>query len=190
MDDLQALQREAMKRVADVIEEVQASLAHAQEEIMRKYFADDDPEPVFVFRAQDQLALSAIATYYSACLINGLTEHAAEVQKAMHDFQDWKTRNPERMKMPDKKHVGLPKIPLHSDPSVTPVDQRIPFMEGDKYYTEESSSMIPEDFQHGAQPEYCGMCPDPHHPSFSYHTTGMAHTNPRVGRPIRDNPQA
>lgn len=102
--ELQALQQEAMRRLADVLSDVQDQLAATERAIMATFFTETDPEPVFVFRAQDKGAMSAIATYYSWCLINGLTEHGAEVQKAMHEMRDWQTRNPDRMKYPDHKH--------------------------------------------------------------------------------------
>jgi hypothetical protein len=153
VDELQALQREAMKRVADIVEQVQDELTRAQEEMARKYFSDADPEPVFVFRAQDGLAMAAITSYYSACLIAGLKDHAAEVNKAMQEFRGWQTRNPDRMKMPDKKHVPVPEIrKSFADPP------------------------IPDDFPHGKMPRECDFCPDPTNPSPTFHQTGAAHT--------------
>jgi hypothetical protein len=179
MDELQALQREAMKRVTDIVEQVQDELTRAQEELMRKYFADPDPMPVFVFQAKDALAMAAIASYYSACLMAGLKDHAAEVNKAMQDFREWQRRNPEAMKMPDKEHVPLPRN-MHTAPAN--VEAHV------KEIKKAAYPPIPDDFPHGKIPRECDFCPDPTNPSPTFHRTGAAHTSP--GRPIRDNPQA
>lgn len=64
-----------------------------------------DDMPVFVLKAQDMLAMTAIDEYHNACLKAELHDHAEQVEMALVEFQDWQAANPERMKMPDHKHV-------------------------------------------------------------------------------------
>jgi hypothetical protein len=170
--DLRVMQYEALRRIADVIEEVQGSLQNAQDLMMEKFFSETDPEPVFVFRAQDALVMSGITAYYSKCLIAGLKEHAAEVNKAMQEIREWQRRHPDRVKLPDHKH----------QPAIT----------GTPEFTG----------NHAAVPKTCSHCPNPNSPDPTYHQTGAAHivrvgpnsfamdSRAYPVRPIRDNPQA
>ena len=62
-------------------------------------------QPRFVLKAQDELALEAITAYREACRVNELHDQAAEVDKAIQEFVEWRVANPEAMKMPDHKHI-------------------------------------------------------------------------------------
>lgn len=70
---------------------------------------DEDVMPVFVIKAKDRLADAAVYAYYKACVQHGLTEQAREVAKALEEICAWQERNPDRIKMPDHKHVGVTK---------------------------------------------------------------------------------
>jgi hypothetical protein len=61
-----------------------------------------DDEPVFILRAQDQLALSTI-TYYSetASRLNCPGEFAEGLDRVHSEFHSWQLKNKERVKMPD-----------------------------------------------------------------------------------------
>lgn len=72
---------------------------------------DHDPMPVFTIKAKDQLSLGAITAYRYLCLAAGLDQQAAEVTKAIDEIQAWQQRNPDRLQLPDHKHV--PVTPEH-----------------------------------------------------------------------------
>ena len=63
------------------------------------------PMPVFTIKAKDKLALDTIARYRDLCLRAGLLAQAAEVEEAYEEFMVWQASNPERVKLPDHKHV-------------------------------------------------------------------------------------
>jgi hypothetical protein len=67
---------------------------------------DDDPMPVFVIKAKDKFGPAAVRYYRSLCLQAGLHEHVAEVSKAHEEMDMWRKRHPERIQLPDHKHVG------------------------------------------------------------------------------------
>jgi hypothetical protein len=62
--------------------------------------------PVFVLKAQDRLTLFAVAHYLTLCEVAACDEQALEVRKALKEIADWQTRNPEKLKFPDHKHVS------------------------------------------------------------------------------------
>ncbi|SMP80305.1 hypothetical protein [Noviherbaspirillum suwonense] len=55
-------------------------------------------EPIFIFRARDRKALSALHFYAGVC---DNPEHVAAVQQRIMDFQAFGRHNPTRMKQPD-----------------------------------------------------------------------------------------
>lgn len=181
MDDLQALQQEAMKRLADILADVQESLAEAEKALMEKYFNDPDPMPVFVFQAKDALSMAGLTAYYSKCLIAGLRDHAAEVNKAMQDFREWQRRNPDRMKLPDKQHVGLPIRKAFED-----IERPAP---GDPIRGEMIPDRRQSELKNFYKPDNTICCTLAHPCSRHEHFANPDnYANPT--RPIRDNPQA
>jgi hypothetical protein len=60
--------------------------------------------PVFVLKAKDKLATSAIRAYHASCLRAGLTHQAKEVMKAHQEIRDWQRAHPDEMKLPDHDH--------------------------------------------------------------------------------------
>jgi hypothetical protein len=61
--------------------------------------------PVFVLKAQDELAIPTILFYMRSLEKFGLMDQSAEVSKALDEFKEWEQENPDKMKMPDHKHV-------------------------------------------------------------------------------------
>lgn len=57
-----------------------------------------DDEPVFVFRAQDDMALHALRSYHDEIAD---PEHAAQVLQRIQAFEAFAAAHPERMKAPD-----------------------------------------------------------------------------------------
>ncbi|HAL45497.1 MAG: hypothetical protein A2Y12_08805 [Planctomycetes bacterium GWF2_42_9] len=57
-----------------------------------------DNEPVFILRAKDTNALSAIGEYYGIC---DNVEHSAAVGAVFRKFADWQDSNQEIVKEPD-----------------------------------------------------------------------------------------
>jgi hypothetical protein len=72
--------------------------------------SDNDPMPVFPLQAEDRLAATAIEAYRVACRDAGLNDQAFEVGAALAEFLRWEARHPERMKLPDHKHVPVPPV--------------------------------------------------------------------------------
>lgn len=68
---------------------------------------DQDPMPVFVIKAKDKLALRTLAAYQDFCTELGLDEQANEVGKASDEMVDWRSRNPDQVKLPDHMHVPV-----------------------------------------------------------------------------------
>lgn len=66
--------------------------------------------PVFVVKGTDQFALGTIQTYSGICNSYGLYAQAHEVQEALKEMRAWQEAHPDRVKLPDHKHVpvGLP----------------------------------------------------------------------------------
>jgi hypothetical protein len=73
--------------------------------IMSDQERNDDPMPVFVLKAKDELAVSAIEWYRTYCEDYDLHDQAEEVMKAITEFEEWQARHPEAMKLPDHPHV-------------------------------------------------------------------------------------
>lgn len=76
-----------------------------------------DPMPVFTIKAQDQLAVVAVEHYRHLCEINGLTDQAAEVEKAIDEIEQWQHRHTDRVKRPDHQHMPVGKTPCCGDPT-------------------------------------------------------------------------
>lgn len=66
-----------------------------------------DPMPEFTIKAKDRLALDTVAAYRQLCIDNGLMEQAIEVTRAYVEINRWQQRNPERLQLPDHKHVPV-----------------------------------------------------------------------------------
>lgn len=62
--------------------------------------------PVFVIKAKDLLAPEAVAAYRDLCIIYGLREQAAEVNKAIEEIAAWQEANVDVVKLPDHTHVA------------------------------------------------------------------------------------
>lgn len=65
----------------------------------------DDPMPVFVIKAKDQLAPAAVNAYRAACTLHGLSEQAEQADLARIEIIDWQHRHPETVQLPDHQHV-------------------------------------------------------------------------------------
>lgn len=61
--------------------------------------------PVFVIKAKDRLAVSAVAAYRRLCEESGLTAQAAEVDKALLEIVAWRGRNEDQVQLPNHQHV-------------------------------------------------------------------------------------
>ncbi len=68
-----------------------------------------DPMPTFTILGKDELAVDAIDAYMGLCQARGLDEQAAEVWKAREEVLAWQGRNQDATKLPDHKHVPVPK---------------------------------------------------------------------------------
>lgn len=66
-----------------------------------------DPMPVFTIKAKDRLALDTIRVYRALCEERGLTVQASEVGKALREIRLWQERNPERLQLPDHRHIPV-----------------------------------------------------------------------------------
>lgn len=66
---------------------------------------EQDPMPVFVIKAKDNLALEAIWHYREKCLAAGLTDQALQVRKAYREVLEWRKRHSDHCQMPDHPHV-------------------------------------------------------------------------------------
>ncbi len=64
-----------------------------------------DGMPWFVIKAQDALAIAAITAYRDLCLNAGLTAQAAEVDKAIAEFEQWQQRPGNRVRLPEHRHL-------------------------------------------------------------------------------------
>jgi hypothetical protein len=61
----------------------------------------DEDEPIFVLRAQDATAATAIR-YWLGLAHSSLTdEHKSEVLSCLRDFSEWQTAHTDRVKNPD-----------------------------------------------------------------------------------------
>lgn len=70
------------------------SLKYGKVTLEKKVIPDD--EPVFVFRAQDSLALIALGAYYEAVLVSGSMDDAGleRLKQQMANFRSWPTKKP------------------------------------------------------------------------------------------------
>lgn len=64
-----------------------------------------DDEPVFIFRAKDRRALTALTAYYAA-ITNA--EHARTVAARIDSFKAFAAGHPERMREPDTGSSARP----------------------------------------------------------------------------------
>jgi hypothetical protein len=67
--------------------------------------------PVFTLKAKDDLALPTMRDYWHRCQRAGLTEQAAEVQKAIIEAFNWRSAHREQCQLPDHKHVPVSEAP-------------------------------------------------------------------------------
>lgn len=63
--------------------------------------------PVFVIKAKDKLAITAVWYYEQLCVQQGLMEQADEVRKAREEMSGWQISNLDLVQMPDHKHVPV-----------------------------------------------------------------------------------
>ncbi len=61
----------------------------------------DDPMPVFIIKAKDNLAPRAIAAYVNSLYDAGLSMQAKHAIAALQEVNDWRERNPDLCKWPD-----------------------------------------------------------------------------------------
>lgn len=59
-----------------------------------------DGEPVFVLRAQDQVALSTLEEYYHRAF-DAHAKNLTRVRHAKERFREWQEKNPQKVKVPD-----------------------------------------------------------------------------------------
>ena len=64
-----------------------------------------DPEPIFIIKCKDNLALRTISFYRNLCAEEGLIWQAQEVRKAYLEMDKWRKCYPGHCKNPDHKHV-------------------------------------------------------------------------------------
>lgn len=64
-----------------------------------------DPMPVFVIKAKDSLAMSAVEAYRILCRHSGMPGQADQVQLALDEIEAWQGRNPELVKAPYHRHI-------------------------------------------------------------------------------------
>lgn len=67
----------------------------------------DDPMPVFVLKAKDNLTPEIVLDYGSRCSELGWHDQANEVIKAYNEIVAWRSRNPDLCKNPDHEHVPV-----------------------------------------------------------------------------------
>lgn len=65
----------------------------------------DDPEPIFVLKAKDNLTLETIRRYRERCEAHGLTDQVRQVNLATDEIYLWRKRNIAKCKMPEHEHV-------------------------------------------------------------------------------------
>jgi hypothetical protein len=59
-------------------------------------------EPVFVFRAQDELAVELLTAYRDRCIFEGCGEvHIDAIDESIRRFVAWQLENGHKVKMPD-----------------------------------------------------------------------------------------
>ncbi len=88
----------------DVLALIRAAEA-MREQLYGSHRDDADPMPVFVIKAKDEFAISAVAWYRRLCEARGLGEQAAQVRLATADMDGWRARNARLVQLPDHRHV-------------------------------------------------------------------------------------
>ncbi len=85
------------------------ALIRAAETMRAKLYGPvaDDPMPVFVIKAKDAFAVSAVWEYQRLCESRGLDAQAAQVRLARVEMSEWRERNPGAVKLPDHPHVPV-----------------------------------------------------------------------------------
>lgn len=84
------------------------ALIRAAETMRAKLYGPaDDLMPVFVIKAKDEFAISAVSAYRRLCEARGLTDQAAQVRLAAAEMSAWRERNPGAVKLPDHQHVPV-----------------------------------------------------------------------------------
>lgn len=68
----------------------------------------DITEPVFLLRAKDMYATHGILGYMKRLAEAGLDEQCDEVNKALNEFEKWRSKNEFELKRPDHRHVPNP----------------------------------------------------------------------------------
>lgn len=69
---------------------------------IRELLEIPEGEPIFILRAQDQLAVGGIRNYMRLGESQGLPrEWVEEVRECGNDFMRWQTENPNTVKLPD-----------------------------------------------------------------------------------------
>lgn len=58
-------------------------------------------EPWFALRAKDRYAVDAVMAYAAICETNGLKDHAHRVRMAAMQMINWRSANPDKVKVPD-----------------------------------------------------------------------------------------
>ncbi len=76
----------------------------------------DDPMPVFIVKAKDNLAPRAIAAYVNSLYDNGLSVQATYAMAALQEVVAWRERNEHLCKWPDHKHVPAGQAGSGSEP--------------------------------------------------------------------------
>lgn len=92
---------------AEQVKKIVAEIYSAQQSADDKGAASEDPMPVFVIKAKDDLAYAVVEHYRDTAASLGLDEQAREVDKALQEIVSWRQRNPDQCKMPDHKHVPV-----------------------------------------------------------------------------------
>ena len=65
----------------------------------------DDPMPVFVIKAKDNLSPHAVGQYVRSLCDQDLFEQARHAIAALEEINAWRERHPDLCKWPDHKHV-------------------------------------------------------------------------------------
>lgn len=70
------------------------------ESVLKK--AREKGVPVLILTAQDQCALRAVYEYEFRCVMaNCSKNHIAEIKAIHENFKKWRTKNPDKVKLPD-----------------------------------------------------------------------------------------
>jgi len=75
----------------------------------------EDPMPVFVIKAKDNLAVAAVEAYRALCVRHDLLEQAHHVEDARDEIVEWRLAHPDQCKWPDHAHVPAARSPQSED---------------------------------------------------------------------------